>query len=198
MRLSPRISVCATLVLLAASAAQGQIPLDRQVGEIFAAVGNGQYQVWHFTASGTLVETITQDPNGTNISGATAGCAFDPTYHPFTTNLINSDVFRHAIDDPQTVIKTIPTGAQPTSVAFDALGDSYVGISGGNGLIQEYSPSGSMLGTLPVNTKSLKAGSPWIDLSVDGKTIYFTNANNSIQQFAVSSSKVSSFANISG
>lgn len=191
------------LVLAATVSSQGQVPLDRQVGEIFVAVGNGQYQVWHPTPpTATLVETIDQNFNNIMFSGATAGCAFDPTYHPFTTNLFNGDVFRHAIDDPQNAIEQISVagagGAQPTSIAFDSAGNSYVGNAGGNGLIEEYSPSGTLVRTLPVNTNKLKGGSAWIDLSADGKTIYFTGTSNTISQFAVSSSNVSKFASISG
>lgn len=198
-----------TLGVSIASQAQVNIPLDRQVGEIFVAIGNGQYQVWHPTPpSATLVETIDQNFNNVLFGGATAGCAFDPTYHPFTTNRLNNDVFRHAIDDPQNGIGQISAlgpggaGAQPTSIAFDALGNSYLGITGGNGLIQEYSQSGSFVQTLPRGTAKLSKGdgSPWLDLKQDGSTIYFTNGTNTINQFLVACTKncVSPFGSISG
>src|SRR6185369_17109840 len=157
--------------LVAAFVAQGvlhaQIPLDRQVGEVFVAVGNGQYQVWHPTPpTATLVETITQNFNNVNFVGATAGCAFDPTYHPFTTNQPNDFALRSSIEDPQNGIAQINVtthgGAQPTSVAFDGAGNSYIGNAGGNGLVQEFSPSGAFIRTLPVSTESLEAGTPWI------------------------------------
>jgi len=205
-------SMFALLILLmlgASSGSQAQIPLDRQVGEIFVAIGSGQYQVWHPTPpTATLVETFDQNFNSVLFAGGTAGCAFDPTYHPFTTNLLNNDIFRHAIEDPQNGIGQISTlgpggrGAQPTSIAFDAGGNSYVGITGGNGLIQEYSPSGSFVQTLPQGATKLSKGdgSPWLDLKQDGSTIYFTNGTDTINQFKVSCTRncVSSFASISG
>jgi hypothetical protein len=207
LKSSVRVTLCilATFATQASLQAQTQqIKLDRQVGEIFVAIGNGQYQVWHpAPPSATLVETITQNFNG-NLSGATAGCAFDATYHPFTTNLTNGDVLRHGIDDPQTGIEEISVlggqkkGGLPTSVAFDSSGNAYIGNAGGNGLIQEYSPSGSFLRTLPVGTSKLKGGAAWIDLSADSKTIYFSNGSNTISQFSVSSSKISKFASTSG
>lgn len=198
-----RLTSCILVMLAAVASLQAQIPLDRQVGEVFVAIGNGQYQVWHPTPpTAELVETITQNFNNVNLSGATAGCAFDPTYHPFTTNLTNNDVLRQAIEDPQNGLEEISVagagGGQPTSVAFDSAGNSYVGNAGGNGLIEEYSPSGSLVRTLPVNTNKLKGGSAWIDLSADSQTIYFTNGGNAVSQFSVSSSKVSNFASISG
>jgi hypothetical protein len=198
-----RTSTLGFLVLLVLGAGSGLQGRDRQVGDVFVAIGGGQYQVWHFDFStnpltATLVETITDGAG----SGQTAGCAFDSAYHPFTTNFTKNDVFKDIIDDPQTSIQTISVlaakGAQPTSVAFDSLGNSYVGVAGGNGLIEEYAPNGSLVQTLPVNTSKLKGGSAWMDLSANGKTIYFTNGTNTISQFAVSSSKISNFAGISG
>src|SRR6516164_5955107 len=187
------------LMLGATSVSQAQT-LDRKVGEIFVAIGNGTYQVWDFsTTPPTLVDTIA---NGAP-TDANAGCAFDSTYHPFTTDMTANEVFKDMIDDPQTPIETIPVlakagGAQPTSVAFDSLGNSYVGVAGGNGLIEEYGPNGTLVQTLPVNTTKLKGGSAWMDLSADGKTIYFTNGTNIVSQFAVSSSRINKFASISG
>ena len=183
--------------------AQTTLPSDRKVGEIFVAIGNGQYQVWDFSATPTLVETIVDGTRGASGAGNgdTAGCAINSTYHPFTTNVTNNDVFKDMINDPQTAIQTIKLnsagGAQPTSIAFDSTGNAYVGVAGGNGLIEKYDPSGAVT-TLPVNTNKLKGGSAWMDLSQDASTIYFTNGTNTINQFAVSSSRVSSFQKISG
>src|SRR6516225_2251165 len=185
------------LMLGATSASQAQIILDRKVGEIFVAIGGGQYQVWDFSNTPT-VETIT------NGAGSNAGCAFDSMYHPFTTGVTANNVFRDMIDDPQNVLQAISVpanGGAPTSIAFDGAGNFYAGQAGGNGLIAEYSPgpSGtfSFVQTLPVNTKTLKGGSAWMDLSTDGNTIYFTNGTNTISRFAVSSSTIRKFASIS-
>ena len=204
MRHQFRVTLSTLMLFATGICLQAQtLPSDRKVGEIFVAIGNGQYQVWDF--SGTLpptqpVETIS---DGTG-NGNTAGCAVNSTYHPLTTNVTNNDVFKHMIIDPQTPIQTINVqsagGAQPTSIAFDSAGNAYVGVAGGNGLIEEYGPSGAFVKTLPVNTNMLTLGSAWIDLSQDGTSIYFTDGSSSgtINQFAVSSSIVSSFQNIAG
>jgi hypothetical protein len=180
------------------SHAQISVSSDRKVGEIFVAIGNGQYQVWDFSAAPTVVETITNGGETDN----NAGCAFSSTYHPFTTDVTANSVFMDTIIDPQAPIETLSVlpakGAQPTSVAFDSAGNSYVGVAGGNGLIEEYGPNGAFVKTLPVNTSKLKGGSTWIDLSTDAKTIYFTNGTGTITQSSVSSSKTSRFASISG
>lgn len=199
-RASAVIFVALLLGATITSQAQESVPLDRKVGQIFAAIGKGQYQVWDFSGTPTVVETIT---NGT-LTASNAGCAFDSTYHPFTADVSASDVFRDIIDDPQTPITsgnfpinvTLQGGAQPTSIAFDSLGNSYIGIAGGNGLIEEYGPTGAFVKTYPV-----KATSPWIDLSVDAKTIYFTNGSNTIYQDSPGKNGMittSRFASISG
>src|SRR6516225_1077052 len=199
--ISHRTSGLGLLVLLmlgATSASQAQIILDRKVGEIFVAIGNGQYQVWDFSNTPTVVETIT------NGAGSNAGCAFDSMYHPFTTGVTANNVFRDMIDDPQNVLQAISVpanGGAPTSIAFDGAGNFYAGQAGGNGLIAEYSPTPSgtfsFSRTLPVNTTKLNGGSAWMDLSTDGNTIYFTNGTNTISRFAVSSSTIRKFASIS-
>jgi len=203
MQASIQLVLAVVAILAFQLTVTAQIPLDRQVGEVFVAIGNGQYQVWHPTPpTAALVETITQNFDHVNLTGATAGCAFDPTYHPFTTNVTNNVLLRHGIEDPQNGIAEMniagESGAQPTSVAFDSAGNSYVGNAGGNGLIQEYSPTGSFVQTLPAGTNNLSAGSPWIDLSADGSTMYFTNGSSIINQFLLSSSSITSFATIVG
>jgi hypothetical protein len=202
-----RFRVTLSLLMLFASGiclqAQTSYPSDRKVGEIFVAIGNGKYQVWDFSgAMPTLAETITDGAG----NGNTAGCAFNSTYHPLTTNVANNNVFKDMIIDPQTAIQTINVqsagGAQPTSIAFDSAGNAYVGVASGNGLIEEYGPSGALVKTLPVQKNNLTIGShlgsAWMDLSQDGTRIYFTNGSNAINQFAVSSSNVSSFQTITG
>jgi len=58
--ISHRTSGLGLLVLLmlgATSASQAQITVssDRKVGQIFVAIGGGQYQGWDFSATPTLV-----------------------------------------------------------------------------------------------------------------------------------------------
>jgi len=185
----------ALLMLGATTASQAQLPPDRKVGEIFVAIGNGQYQVWDFSGTPTVVETIT---NGAQ-TDSNAACAFDSLYHPFTADVTANKVFKDIIDDHQTPTQTISVGpaggAQPTSIAFDSAGNSYIGIAGGNGLIEEYDPTGAFVKTYPVSKTS-----PWIDLSVDGKTIYFTNGTNIVyrdspgKHGAITTSKFASIA----
>jgi hypothetical protein len=188
--------------------AQITIPLDRKVGDLFAATGAGSYHVYTHTALSP--DYVLADPDGTIFDGFvtdnTAGCGFDLTYHPFTTgfttDLTANRVFRDAIDNPQTPIRTIPVahgGAQPTSITFDSQGNSYIGMAGGNGLIQEYSPSGTFVRTLPVlppNTTSLSGGTPYMDLSPGGQIVYFTNSSNNINQLDISSNKITKFAGV--
>ena len=72
------------------------------------------------------------------------------------------------------------------------------GRRGGNGLVVEYPLSNGVYGTpvtLPLGVASIaNGGTPWIDLSADGTTMYFTNGGATVKSFAISSSTISTFA----
>jgi hypothetical protein len=210
INIAHRTSALALLALLMlgvsiASQAQVAVSSDRKVGEIFVAIDSGQYQVWHLEFSTTpptakLVETIT---NGAEIDN-NAGCAFSSTYHPFTTDVTANEVFKDHIDDPQFPISaqtiSLATGdTQPTAIAFDSAGDSYIGaVSSGNVEIEKRGPNGALLQQIPTKISLVNAGEPWIDLSPGADTIYFTNGGTAVNQLIISSGKVSTFAKITG
>jgi hypothetical protein len=180
--------------------------VDLKVGDVIVANGSGtgSYQVYGaqtYNLKGTL-------QNG---SGTTKGCGGDSTYHIFTADL--STVKRWNINSvptnqpavPNKVIQTLSAAGQ--SVAFDGLGNTYVGQNGGNGCVKEFAPNGSsqylpLSCNAPTNS-SISNGTRWIDLKSDASVIYFTNENsNSINQFSPScansvSKCVSTFASIS-
>src|SRR4030081_2303337 len=86
-----------------------------QRGDVFVAIGNGQYQVYRQTGTSeggpvyTLIETITDGSvtvsgeNGSGGAGFTTGCAFDSTGHLYSTNFSNSNVYKFSIPDPHMV-----------------------------------------------------------------------------------------------
>src|ERR1700674_5024901 len=107
-----------------------------QRGDVFVAIGGGQYQVWRQTGTGeggpiySLVETLTDGSGtvsgekGSGGNGFTAGCAFDSTSHLYTTNFSNTKVYKFSIPDPHTVAQTIDTnavapGGHSESLVFD-------------------------------------------------------------------------------
>src|SRR2546422_9344379 len=77
-----------------------------QRGDVFVAIGNGQYQVYRQTGIGelgpiyTLIETLTDGSgavsgeNGSGGNGYSTGCGFDSTGHLYTTNFTNGNVYK--------------------------------------------------------------------------------------------------------
>jgi hypothetical protein len=128
-----------------------------RTGDVLVAVNSGKYQVLRptgpatgFATSLSLVDTLS---DGTN--NATGGCTFDSNWRPHVTSFTlvgnpSSLLERYQIRDvnlnvPPPIVAKSETAAGGTagkSVAIDALGNIYVGHSGGNGEIDAYSPPG--------------------------------------------------------
>jgi hypothetical protein len=162
------------------------------VGDLFVAVGNGQYKVYSNT--GTLKETLSDGLNG----GATAGCAFDLTYHLYTANLTESRVVRYAIGHPHSPLRTIDTGAASKSIVFDGEGNFYVGNVGGDLRIHKYNPHGELQATLPMDSDCGSAGAHWIDISAGGQFLFYTCNSRKIKKLNLATSQHSDFATFPG
>ncbi len=194
-------------LLMLPVAAFAQNPVDWTVGDVFVASGNGNYQVWH-SANPT---NPSQNPyaQAQTISdgsiGATAGCAFDSAYRFFGTNFTNTKVDQYSIDATYGMAGTnglvgqfttgvtagVVTSTLNESIAFDSQGSFFVGHAGGGKSLEKW-------------TRALKQNSPvylpyqltnswtpqvensgvdWIDISSDGKTIYYTSVGRKIFTF---------------
>ncbi len=173
----------------AAVCAQNNV--DLRVGDVLAAVGNGTYQVYRPASGFAQIGAITSG------NGDTRGCAIDSSYHAFTTDLTNNLVRRWNVNAvplssiPNQVISSVSAAGE--SVAFDSLGNSYVGQPGGTGCVLKFGVTGTSAGSLPLscsNNSTLKGGTDWIDLSPDAGTIYFGNGSSkTVNQFSVSCTK---------
>lgn len=167
--------------------------VDLRVGDVLAAVGNGTYQVYRPPLSNS------SNPIGSIQSGAgdTRGCGLDSSYHAFTTDLTNNLVRRWNVNSvpasgiPNQVISAVSAAGE--SVAFDSLGNSYVGQPGGNGCVLKFGVTGASAGNLPLscsNNSTIKGGTAWIDLSPDAGTIYFGNGSSkTVSLFSASCTK---------
>src|ERR1700674_2530237 len=129
-----------------------------QRGDVFVAIGNGQYQVYRSGVEGyTLIETITDGSggvsgvsgeNGSGGIGYTAGCAFDSTGHLHTTNFTNANVYKYNIPDPHKVSKTIPASSEALSsesMVFDGQGNFFVGHADGTHVVDKFDPTGALI-----------------------------------------------------
>src|ERR1700740_2867253 len=96
----------AVLLLSTGLCAQNN-PADWSVGDVFAGIGSGSYQVWHSANPSaknptySILQTINDGTanGGSTTGGATAGCAFDLAYPFFGPKSTNAFVDRYAIDN---------------------------------------------------------------------------------------------------
>ena len=119
------LAVIAGLVAAAAVLAGSAVAATTwQIGDVFAGVANGQYNV--YSNSGAFKETISSG------SSFTTGCSFNPALDKlYTTSFGNGNVVVYDDASPHAVAQTINTtlqgGGSPESVVFAANGDFYVG-----------------------------------------------------------------------
>ena len=174
---------------------------DWKVGDVFVAIGGGQFKV--YSNSGVLKETIT-DGIG---NGATAGCACDSTYHLYTTNFSETKAFRYKIDHPHQILQTIDTnvgspGGHSESIVFDGQGNFYVGHADANGSVLKYDATGTLVDTFPAAAEN--RGADWIDLTAnltanEKTTLFYTSEGRLIKRYEVSTiggTQLSDFADL--
>ncbi|MBI2174591.1 MAG: hypothetical protein HYU33_05290, partial [Candidatus Omnitrophica bacterium] len=127
------------------------------VGDVFAGVGNGQYQVYSNT--GVFEETISQ-----GMPGFTTGCAFNSAGDLYTTNFSQTKVVVFASAHPHSVLQVIDTAAQSPggmseSVVFAANDDFYVAHPFGDQDIHRYNAAGAFQQKYDVAFENV--GSDW-------------------------------------
>lgn len=119
-----------------------------RAGDVLVGINGGQFQILRPNGTGkssfTIVDTLTD-----STSNSTAGCALDSTWRPHLTSFgtTSSLLERVQIGDIGTshpIVANVDTstsgGLGGKVVALDAQGFLYVGHSGGNGMINVYSP----------------------------------------------------------
>lgn len=139
-----------------------------QVGDVFAAVGQGTYKV--FANDGTFKETISSGSLGQH----TGGCAFNPDRTLLYTTEIEEDrIVVYSVAEPHDVTAEIDVSEHgmiaPRSVAFARNGDFFVGNQ--NYTFGRYSPANTFQSSYDVAGEL--AG--WIDLAADQRTLYYTS-----------------------
>jgi len=136
LRLIAPLAVVCCLAGVSSQVAQAQSPPAWVQGDVFAGIGNGQYEVYHNIGTATspnyvLVETLNQ---GLGTGDFTTGCTFDLASNLYTTNFTKNDVVKFDANSPHSVLQTInTTGSTPVnslaneSVVFANSGDFFVG-----------------------------------------------------------------------
>jgi cysteine-rich repeat protein len=153
---------------------------DWTKGDVFAAVGNGKYNV--FSNTGVFKETI-----DTGFSGEfTTGCALNQEKNKLYTTVFGaSKVVVFDTTHPHTILQTIDTspGSGTESIVFDATGNFYVGHANGDLKIRKYNASGTFLESYSAAIDDI--GTDWIDLSIDQCTLFYTSEGRLVKRFDV-------------
>jgi len=167
-----------------------------QIGDVFAAVSNGQVQ-HHDATTGTLLATL-----DCGFGGFTTGMAFDSDDNLYVTEFSNVHITVFAgPSDPHTILQRINTGdlgdQSCESIVFDAAGNFYVGHADGNDDIHQYNSAGTRSAVYDVAIDG--RGSDWIDLAADQMTIFYTSEGRQVLRYdVVADMQLTDFATLPG
>lgn len=167
------------------------------VGDVFAGVAGGSYNV--YDNAGVFKETISD-----GLGGFTTGCAFNGALDKlYTTNFSSTKVVVYNDASPHTIAQTVDTnainpGGQSESVVFAANGDFYVGHPDGDDDIQRYNAAGVYQQSYDVAIEN--RGSDWMDLAVNQTTMFYTSEGGLVKRYDVSGAgaQLADFASIGG
>jgi hypothetical protein len=169
-KLTPKAALPLLVLFTAAVCAQGQ---QLNVGDVVVAVQGG-YQV--FAPAGSTPKATISAPKG---SDTMAGCAFDSTYRMRAADFSGAELVKYAIPSPFSSTQTLPVSASPDSIVFDGHNNFFVGHAGGT--IEEYDALGNKVASFTVKVDSRTFIS--LDISADGKTLYYTSGGATIRTF---------------
>jgi sugar lactone lactonase YvrE len=182
MRHLTRSIGCAALLLFVTGI--GFCQATWTTGDVFVAVGNGQYNVYRNTDGYLLLETLNDGSGGV----FNTGCTFDANGNLFTTNFSNTKVYKFSPNStsPSATIDTSAhdTGGDSESVVIDSSGNLYVGDADGSRYLQKYDSSGNFIRIFSPNPQD--RGTDWIDLASDQKTLFYTSEGTNVKRFDVS------------
>lgn len=153
--------------------------LPYSVGDVFVATGQGMIK--RFTPTGALVEIL----DTTSGSQFETGMCFDSAGNLRATNFSTNSM---TLFDNKGAVLQHPWGGPfnaPSSCVVDNSGNVYVGQAGGNRDVLKFNAAGTSLGSFNV---AVQAGSGWIDLAADQKTLLYTSQGPAVKRYDVSSS----------
>jgi len=133
-------------------------------------VSTGSATVRHYTATGTLVQTLTGG------AGFMTGSVFDTAGNFYVTDFSGNVVKKY--DNNAVFLNNTAACTSPESIVFNAAGEFIVGSVGGG--IRRFSAAGTLIETDIAGTRV-----DWIDLAADQQTIYFTQEGRTIQRYNI-------------
>ncbi len=175
------------------------------VGDVFAAVSNGEYQ--QYSSTGAQGDTLTPGPQTLPAQpGYTTGCALNPTLglpgasNLYTTLWSDKKVVVVADGTTHTNLATIDTSqltsGHPASIVFNSVGDFYVSFvdqAANEPNLVKYRKLDGANATAVVATWTLPFGSDRgvnsIDLASDQTTLYYTAQGSTVYRYDLDTSQ---------
>ncbi len=149
------------------------------IGDVFAAVGSGQIDV--YSSEGVFKQTL----NTTSGSLEQTGMCFDTSGNFYSTNFEAQNMTKF---DNTGALVAYPWGgpfdAFPENCVVDASNNIYVGEVGGTHRLFKFSSSGTPLATYSPDAEA--RGTDWMDLAADQHTMYYTSEGITVKRFDVS------------
>lgn len=175
-------TISMTLILGASVASRGYAGSAYQPSDVFAAVGNGQ--VYEFSPTGTLIQTL-NDGTGSTF---TTGMAFDSAGNLYVTNISQGSVSK--LDNSGNILNSsfLNTGGQgmsePESIVATGSGNFFVGGPSAPKIL-EFNASGALVNNFAVQGGNGSGGTDWIDFQ-NSNTILYDGEGTSILSYNIS------------
>ncbi len=186
MRIASRVPAPLALLAALAVSAPAFAAVPFNVGDVFAGIGNGRYN--HFSATGTLLETLNDGQGGFN----TTGMCFDPAGNMYGTNLSANSMSKFSNNG--TLLGLFGSfNSGPEACLIIGGNTMFTSQTGGTGDILKFNLSGTQLANYNV------ARSDWIDLAADQCTMFYTDEGPIIRRFNVcTNTPLADFVNVPG
>ncbi|HYN07389.1 MAG TPA: hypothetical protein VES67_08370 [Vicinamibacterales bacterium] len=158
------------------------------VGDVFVAIGRGQYEVR--SNAGALKQTITI---GLGLQKKeVAGCWFDSQFNLYTADFNNTKVVKHELagSHAQSIFADTAVAApdgHSESIVMAVNGDVFVGHAGnanGTGtrnIVRYRSTGGTAIATYSPVVEN--RGIDWMDLASDQRTMFYTSRGRLVKRF---------------
>lgn len=153
------------------------------IGQVFAAVGNGQVKV--FSPTGTLIQTLNDGTGSTY----TTGMAFDASGNLYVTNFSLGTVSK--FDSSGNLVSgSFLTGglSSPESIVFDSAGHIFTGGPSAPKIYEFAATGGTPTATFNVTGGNGTGGTDWLDLAADQHTMLYDGEGTNILSYNVASS----------
>jgi sugar lactone lactonase YvrE len=173
------IAVALALVAMTMVAMPSRAAAAFNVGDVFAAIGNGK--IAHYSNTGTLLDTLDSTHSGTEDDGM----CFDAAGNLYSTQAFSSNTMSKFSNNGTLLTASFGSGynSDPESCSFNASNQMYVGQADDSADVLKFDTAGNPLASYSPATES--RGTDWVDLAADQCTLYYTSEGSLVKRYNV-------------